>query len=166
MAQIDRTGIHQYLAFRLDKELYAINVGSIKEVLNVPKITKVPKMPIYMSGIINLRGSAVPVLDLCKKFSFGETAFTSDTSIIVIEVETRDEDGVTSKSVIGIFSDEVQKVITIEPQSIEPPPRIGIAIDTAFIRGMGRLGEQFIIILDIDKILTENEMQVLQDNIA
>jgi len=164
MAEINRSEIHQYLTFKLADELYAINVANIKEVLSVPKLTKVPRMPNFMSGIINLRGSVVPVLDLCKKFALGETTFTVDTGIIVTEIDTVRDDGTVEQLIIGVFSDEVQKVVTIEPSDIEPPPKIGISIDTTFIQGMGHVDSRFIIILNINKILTGSEMQVLQEN--
>lgn len=164
MKEINRDEIHQYLTFTLSGELYAINVASIKEVLSVPKITKVPRMPEFMSGIINLRGSVVPVLDLCKKFGLGETTFTVDTGIIVTEIESVREDGSSEELTIGVFSDEVQKVVTIEPSDIEPPPKIGIAINTDFIRGMGHVGSDFIIILNIDRILTGGELEAIQSN--
>lgn len=162
MAQIDRGEIHQYLTFKLADEIYAVNVANIKEVLGVPKITKVPRMPPFMSGIINLRGSVVPVLDLAKKFGIGETSQTIETSIIVTEILNTKGDGTTEELTIGIYSDLVQKVITIEPSEIEPPPKIGVAIDTAFIRGMGHVDSRFIIILDINKILTGSELQEIQ----
>jgi purine-binding chemotaxis protein CheW len=164
MAEVNRKDINQYLTFKLANEVYAINVASIKEVLGIPKITKVPRMPDYMRGIINLRGGVVPVLDLCVKFDLGETQNTPDTGIIVTEIENSLEDGTREILTIGIFSDVVQKVITIEPEEIEPPPKIGVAIDTAFIRGMGHVGENFIIILNIDKILSGTELLELQEN--
>lgn len=164
MADSTRNIIHQYLTFKLADEVYAINVANIKEVLGVPRLTKVPKMPPFMMGIINLRGSAVPVLDLCKKFGIGETSMTADTNIIVTEIDMQKADGTTEELIIGMFSDIVQKVITIDPESIEPPPKIGIAIDTAFIKGMGHIDGNFIIILDINKILTGNELQEITEN--
>lgn len=164
MTDIKTANINQYLTFKLSDEMYAINVANIKEVLVVPKLTKVPRMPEFMSGIINLRGSVVPVLDLCKKFGIGETKLTVDTGIIVTEISRINEDGTEENLVIGIFSDMVQKVITIEAKDIEPPPKIGIAIDTAFIRGMGHVENDFIVILNIDKILTGVEMHEIQAN--
>lgn len=155
--------IHQYLTFKLSDERYAINVAFIKEVLSVPRITKVPKMPEYMSGIINLRGSVVPVIDLCKKFGIGETTRSVDTGIIVIEIPQEDDDGNDKMLTVGVFSDVVEKVITIEENNIEPAPRIGVAIDTTFIRGMGHVNDDFIIILNIHKILTGTEIETLQD---
>lgn len=154
--------IHQYLTFKLADEVYAVNVSNIKEVLGVPRITKVPRMPEFMSGIINLRGTVVPVLDLCKKFHLGETAVTVETGIIVTEISSELADGTPENLTIGIFSDMVQKVITIEPKDIEPPPKIGIAIDTSFITGMGHVDGSFIVILNINKILTGSELQEIQ----
>jgi chemotaxis signal transduction protein len=164
MAEVNRKDIHQYLTFKLANEVYAINVANIKEVLGIPKITKVPRMPEFMCGIINLRGSVVPVLDLCVKFGLGETTNTPDTGIIVTEIENALPDGTVEILTIGIFSDVVQKVITIESGEIEPPPKIGIAIDTAFIQGMGHVNDNFIIILNINKILTGTELQEIQAN--
>ncbi len=164
MAEKKAQDIHQYLTFKLAEESYAVNVSSIKEVLNIPKITKVPRMPDFMSGIINLRGSVVPVLDLCKKFGIGETRMTEETGIIVTEIKKRERDGTEADLVIGVFSEEVQKVISIEPKDIEPPPKIGVAIDTDFIVGMGHVDTEFIIILDINKILTGTELRTLQSN--
>lgn len=154
--------IHQYLTFKLANESYAVNVANIKEVLMIPKITKVPRMPEFMNGIINLRGTVVPILDLCKKFGIGETRMTPETGIIVTEITKRERDGTESELVIGVFSEMVQKVISIEPKDIEPPPKIGVAIDTDFIVGMGHVDNEFIIILDINKILTGSEMNALQ----
>jgi len=165
MNENDRTGIHQYLTFKLAEERYAINVAYIKEVLSVPRITKVPRMPEYMSGVINLRGSVVPVVDLCKKFDLGETTRGVDTGIIVIEILQNQEEDDERVLTVGVFSDAVEKVITIEEAEIEPAPRIGVAIDTAFIRGMGHVGDEFIIILNINRILTGTEIETLQEEI-
>ncbi len=165
MNENDRTGIHQYLTFKLAEERYAINVAYIKEVLSVPRITKVPRMPEYMSGVINLRGSVVPVVDLCKKFDLGETTRGVDTGIIVIEILQNREEADERVLTVGVFSDAVEKVITIEEAEIEPAPRIGVAIDTAFIRGMGHVGDEFIIILNINRILTGTEIETLQEEI-
>lgn len=157
MEDFDRGGIHQYLTFTLADEAYAINVANIKEVLGVPRITRVPRMPEFMSGVINLRGNVVPVLDLRLKFGLGATALTVDTGIIVTEISNVFRDGEDENFTIGIFSDIVQEVVTIEPSMIEAPPRIGCAIDADFIVGMGRLGEGFVIILNINRILSEED---------
>ena len=156
-------GINQYLTFILADELYAINVSNIKEVLSVPKITRVPRMPDFMNGVINLRGNVVPVLDLRQKFGLEPTPHTIDTGIIVTEIENMFEEE-SSSFIVGIFSDLVQKVVEIAPEEIEPPPSIGVTIDTSFISGMGRLDDSFVIILDIHKILSEKELLHMQMN--
>jgi len=151
---------NQYLTFKLAEEIYAINVSSIKEVLSVPKITKVPRMPAFMSGVINLRGNVVPVLDLKLKFGLGQTLNTLDTSIIVTEIKDIFKDDETECFTVGIFSDAVQKVVNIDSSMIEPPPKIGSEINTEFIVGMGRLDDVFVIILNINKIISEGELLV------
>lgn len=163
MKENERLDIRQYLTFVLVDERYAISVANIKEVLAVPRVTKVPRMPHYMSGIINLRGSVVPVIDLCKKFGIGQTRMSVDTGIIVTEILQEQDDGTEKMLTVGVFSDAVEKVLTIEDSEIEPAPKIGVAIDTAFIRGMGHVEDDFIIILDINKILTGEEIETLQE---
>ena len=152
--------INQYLTFKLADELYAINVSSIKEVLSVPKITRVPRMPAFMSGVINLRGNVVPVLDLKMKFALGSTLNTPDTSIIVTEIKDIFKDDETEHFTVGIFSDIVQKVVDLDSSMIEPPPKIGSPINTEFIVGMGRLEDVFVIILNINKIISADELLV------
>ncbi len=162
------TDINQYLTFKLADEQYAVSVANVKEVLEVTDITKVPRMPVFMSGVINLRGSVVPVIDLKLKFGMGETVNTVNTGIIVTEIDNKLEEAEESeKLVIGVFSDSVQKVLTIEPDEIKPAPKIGIPIDTEFIHGMVQRDGNFIIILDISRILNTEELVTLQnkDNI-
>jgi purine-binding chemotaxis protein CheW len=149
---------HQYLTFILANEIYAIDVANIKEVLGVPRITRVPRMPEFMNGVINLRGSVVPVLDLRLKFSLGETNMTKDTGIIVTEIANIFDDNDSQTLTVGIFSDRVEKVIALDERQIEPPPKIGMAIDTSFIIGMGRMDDSFVIILDINRLLSQNEL--------
>jgi Chemotaxis signal transduction protein len=158
MLDINREEIHQYLTFKLADELYAINVANIKEVLGVPRLTRVPRMPAFMCGVINLRGNVIPVLDLKMKFGLGTTEVSDDTSIIVTELGGIFDDGDEENFTIGIFSDIVQNVVAIEPSMIEPPPKIGVSIDTEFIIGMGRIDDEFVIILNIDKMLSEAEL--------
>lgn len=148
----------QYLTFRLADEVYAMNVASIREVLEVPRITRVPRMPAYLEGIINLRGNVVPVMDLAQKFGIGVTAFTQDTSVIVTEITGVFSDDADETLVVGIFSDMVLKVVDIPPEMIEPAPSIGTSVDTSFISGMGRVDDSFVIILRLDSILSEDEI--------
>ena len=158
MAEPKNGDIHQYLTFTIADAFYAVKVTHIREVLTVPRITKVPRMPDFMTGIINLRGKVVPIIDLAKKFGLGETAVTEDTSIIVAEIA----ENAVRKLTLGLFSDSVQKVITIEPKDIEGPPKIGIPIDTAFIQGVGQINGNFIIILNIDEIFTGKELRDIE----
>lgn len=148
--------INQYITFTLGNEEYGICVSNVKEILGVTQITRIPRMPEYMSGVINLRGSVVSVVDLQNKFGMGHTELTEETAILVIEVPTSADD--QKKLNIGIFADKVNKVITLESSAILPPPQIGIEIDTTFIAGMGHIDDRFITILNISKILTQNEL--------
>ena len=147
---------NQYLTFKVDEELYAINVTNIREVLEFQTVSKVPRMPEFMRGIINLRGSVVPVIDLKMKFGIGETEKSIDTSVIVTEIKIDDEE-----IVMGLLTDSVNEVVDIDSDKIEPAPNIGTKIDSSFIRGMGRKDEEFIIILNINKVLTNNELSEL-----
>lgn len=152
--------IRQYLTFKLVDETYAINVGNIREVLAIPRITRVPRMPAFMSGVINLRGNVIPVLDLRMKFGLGKTPIGENTSIIVTELGSIFADGEDESFTVGLFSDSVEEVVTLDEGMIEPPPKIGATVDTEFIVGMGRIGGEFMIVLDIDKLLSENELMV------
>lgn len=152
----DQTSTHQYLKFNVDKENYAINVSNIREVLEFQGASKVPRMPSYMRGIINLRGHVVPVIDLKMKFGLGETSKSIDTSVIVTEINIGDEE-----VVIGLLTDAVNEVIDIENTSIEPTPNIGTSIDSSFIQGMGKKDDKFIIILNINRILSSDEINVV-----
>lgn len=146
----------QYLTFTISNETYALNVSNVKEVQEFTSLTKVPRMPDFMRGIINLRGSVVPVIDLKMKFGMGSTEKDIDTSIIVTEVMI-DEDLV----IMGLLTDSVKEVIELKESEIEPTPYIGTKIDTAFIKGMGKKDDNFLIVLDIDKVLTVNEISML-----
>jgi len=147
----------QYLTFKLEDELFALDIGKVREVLDFTTITKVPQTPDYMRGVINLRGSVVPVVDLRLKFGMVMAEQTVNTCVIIVEVELEGE-----KVVMGAMADAVQEVLDLEPDQIEPPPRIGTKLNTEFIKGMGKHNEQFIIILDIDKVFTQGELDLVQ----
>ena len=147
----------QYLSFKLDAELYAINIVRVREVLDLIKITKVPKTPAFMLGVINLRGSVVPVIDLKVKFDMAAIENTRDTCIIIVNV-LLNEEYVT----LGLLADSVNEVIELAQDEIEPTPRIGARISNDFIKGMGKHNEDFIMILDIDKIFSEQEILQIQ----
>lgn len=145
--------MNQYLTFTLRDELFALDIASVREILDIIQITRIPRTPKFMRGVINLRGHAVPVVDLRKKFGMGDTEQTVDTCIIIVEVNYGGE-----KAVLGALADSVQEVYEMEPGQISPPPKMGTAINAEFIKGMGKQGEQFVMILDIDRVFSEQEL--------
>jgi len=159
MSVFSITDTRQYLTFQLGEEVFAIDVSHVREILEFTTVTKVPKTPDYMRGVINLRGSVVPVLDMRLKFGMTRTDKTVNTCIIVVEVSFEGE-----TTIIGALVDSVQEVFELDPDKIEPAPRIGIKLKTEFIKGMGKRDDHFIIILDIDKVFTAEELTgVVQD---
>jgi purine-binding chemotaxis protein CheW len=148
----------QYLTFRLDEEGFALDVAKVREILDFTTITRVPQTPSFMKGVINLRGSVVPVIDMRLKFGMTETEKTVNTCIVVVEVEFDNE-----SIILGALADSVQEVVEMEPNQIEPAPRIGTRLNTDFIKGMGKRGDNFIMILDIDKIFTSDEIRMAQE---
>lgn len=148
----------QYLTFKLDEEVFALDVAKVREILDFTDITKVPQTPDFMRGVINLRGSVVPVIDMRLKFGMSRTEKTVDTCIVVVEVTTEGE-----TTVLGALADSVQEVIELEPSQIEPAPRIGTKLRTDFIRGMGKHDGRFIMILDIDKVFSSDEITLVQE---
>lgn len=143
----------QYLTFVLDEEVFAVDVARVREILEMPTITKVPQVPQFMRGVINLRGCVVPVIDLHMKFGMPESAQTVNTCIIVVEVMMGSEN-----VVLGALADSVQEVIEMEPSQIEAAPHIGTHLKTEFLKGMGKHNERFVMILDIDKVFSDNEL--------
>ena len=158
MAVASITEITQFLTFKLGEELFALDIAEVREVLDFTIITKVPQTPDYMRGVINLRGSVVPVVDLRLKFGKTMTEKTVNTCVIIVEVAMGGE-----KVVMGAMADAVQEVLDLEPDQIDPPPRIGTKLNTDFIRGIGKRSDQFIMILDIDKILSNDELSLVID---
>jgi purine-binding chemotaxis protein CheW len=155
VAEIKET--RQYLTFQLDEEIFAIDVAKVREVLDFTAITKIPRTPGFMSGVINLRGSVVPVVDLRLCFEMSKTTKTVNTCIVVVEVLLGGE-----STIIGALADSVEEVVDLEPEQIEPAPRIGTQVRTDFIRGMGKRDAQFVMILDIDKVFSAEEFGALQ----
>lgn len=150
-------GNNQYLTFTLDDEVFALEISKVREVLDFSDVTRVPQMPDFMCGVINLRGSVVPVVDMRCKFGIEQTESTVNTCIIIVEVVMDGE-----ASVLGALVDSVKEVLDLEPNQIEPPPKIGTKLNTDFIRGMGKHNEQFIIILDINRVFLADELQLLK----
>lgn len=149
--------LEQYLTFTLGNELFAVDIGWVKEILNDKKITSIPRMPDFIQGVINVRGNAIPVVDLRLKFGMEKTTLTINTCIMITDLEINGE-----KTTVGMLSDSVQEVLEIKQEHINPPPKLGTAIDTKFISGMAQLDERFIIILDINRIFTSEELSAVQ----
>jgi purine-binding chemotaxis protein CheW len=147
----------QFLTFRLDEEIFAVEISKVREVLEYGTITKVPQTPDMMKGVINLRGSVVPVIDMRVKFGMGDIVQTVNTVTIIIEILIDDE-----LVMIGAMVDSVNEVMDLDSEHIEPPPNIGNRLNTEFIKGMGKQGGQFIIILDIEKIFSVSELELVQ----
>lgn len=144
---------NQYLTFTLGEEHYALEINKVSEVLDFMKITRVPRMPGFLRGVINLRGNVVPVVDLRLKLGMSAIKRTVDTCIVIVEVEM---DGETIH--MGALADSVKEVVALHPDQISPPPRFGMRLDTKFIKGMGKQDEEFLIILDIDRVLSSEEL--------
>ncbi len=148
---ITETG--QYMTFKLGDELFAINVAQVREVLEQSRITRVPTAPAYVRGMVNVRGKAIPVVDLRLRFGLPRGTDTVHTRIIVMELELDGEE-----VVLGGIADSVHEVIELDPANINPPPRIAMRWRTDFIQGMGRRGDEFIIILDVNAIFSSDEL--------
>jgi len=151
----------QCLTFKLGEEVFAVDVAKVREILDFTTVTKVPQTPDFMRGVINLRGSVVPVVDMRLKFGMSSTEKTVNTCIIVMEISI---DGDTA--VVGALADSVQEVLELEPDQIEAAPRIGTKLNTDFLVGMGKHNETFIMILNIDKVFTFEELNTVQDCLA
>jgi len=151
--------IRQVLTFRLGQECFGIDVLKVREILDFTDVTRVPQTPADMLGVINLRGQVVPVFDLRTRFGFAETAPTQDSCIVVLEV-TVDEEQV----VVGILGDKVEEVADLDSDQIEPPPKLGNRLRTEFIDGMGKNDDNsFIILLDIDRVFSAEELSLVQE---
>jgi purine-binding chemotaxis protein CheW len=151
----------QYLTFKLSEETFALDVAEVREILDFTSVTKVPRTPAFMRGVINLRGSVVPVMDLRLKFGMSATEQTVNSCIIVVEVSMEGD-----QVVIGVLADAVQEVIDMEPEQIEPAPRIGTKLNMEFILGMGKHNGGFMMILDIDKIFESSDLDMQETSAA
>ena len=158
MSVTETTEATQHLTFTLDEEVFALDISKVREVLEYSTVTKVPQTPEFMRGVINLRGSVVPVVDLRLKFGMTETSKTVNTCVIITEVSL---DGETT--VLGALADSVQEVHEFEPDQIEPAPKIGTRLNTDFIDGMGKRDDQFVMILNIDSVFSSDELAIVQD---
>ncbi len=163
-AETQRDGIldtSQHLTFTLGKEVFALDISSVREVLELTPITKIPRTPDFMCGVINLRGHAVPVMDMRLKFGMPQAKTTVDTCIIIVEVTFEGE-----RIVMGGLVDSVREVFEIPPEGMEAPPRMGTSINTEYIKGIGKQEGEFIIVLDIDRLFSSKELAAARDAVG
>lgn len=151
----------QYLTFKLDGESFATEISKVREVLEHTSITPVPRSPEFMKGVINLRGSVVPVVDLRLQFAMPEVEPTVDTCIIIIEVSI---EGVST--ILGALADSVQEVINLKPEHLEAAPSFGTRIDNDFVQYMGKLEDGFVIILDMNKVFSFEQINKVEKTSA
>ncbi len=147
----------KFLTFALGKEEYGIEILKVREIIGLMEITTVPQTPDYMKGVINLRGNVIPIIDLRLRFSMPEVEHTQETCIIVVEVGTAQ---------VGIIVDSVSEVTDIKGEDIEDAPRFGQGIVTKFIMGLGKKKEKIIILLDIEGVLTTEELKMVEEIVA
>jgi purine-binding chemotaxis protein CheW len=143
----------QYLTFFLADEEYAVGIQRVKEIIEYTAITKVPKVPVWIRGVINLRGNVVPVVDLAVRFGMEERPVTKTTCIVIVEVQQESE-----RAVMGVIADAVNQVIDLAPKDIEEPPAFGTRVRLEYLFGMGKLGKKFALILNIDSVLSAAEL--------
>ena len=143
----------KYLTFLLGQEEYGIEILKVQEIIQMQKVTKVPKAPDFIRGVINLRGKVIPVVELRKKFGMEYQENTDKTCIIVVLIQAGDH-----AMTMGIIIDEVREVLDIAAGNIEETPSFGASVDTGFIMGIGKLGDNVKMLLDIDKVLSSADV--------
>jgi len=151
----------QFLTFLLNKEVYGVNILNIREIVDYGHITPVPMMPSFIAGVINLRGSVVPVVDLALRFSEKSSEKTKRSSIVIMEVKDQEE-----TLEVGIIVDVVNEVLELKSSEIEPAPSFGTKIRTDFISGMGKVSDQLLVLLDIENILSIAELSIVEEREA
>lgn len=151
----------QLLTFLLDGEVYGADIIQVQEVLEYRKVTPVPRMPEFLLGVINLRGQVVPVVDLRRQFGMDVMEITVNTCIVIVDVILEGE-----SVALGLLADAVKEVIELDGNDICAPPRIGSRIDAKFIHGMGKHADDFIIIMDLPKVLADDELTDVIDSVS
>jgi len=152
------TKINTFLSFKLGEEEFAAHVGKVLNILEMTKITEVPKAPEYMKGVINLRGTVLPVIDTRIKFGMPKTEYTTNTCIIVLDIEM-DGDSIH----VGALVDSVQAVLELDNKQIMPAPSIGSKYKSEFIEGVANIDDKFIMILNMDAVFSSNELTNIQN---
>jgi len=147
----------KYLTFRLAEEEYGLEILKVQEIIQMQSVTRIPRTPDYVRGVINLRGKVIPVIELRKKFGFDSVKDTEKTCIIVVQIQHTD-----TTIVMGIIIDEVKEVLNIKAENIEETPTFDANINTEFILGIGKIGNSVKMLLDIDKVLSMGEIASIE----
>lgn len=158
MGNGNESKISSYLTFKLGEEEFAAHVGKVLNILEMTKITDVPKSPDYMKGVINLRGAVLPVIDTRIKFGMTPTEYTANTCIVVMDIDM-DGDSIH----VGALVDSVQAVLEIDDSQILPPPSIGHKYRSEFIEGVANISDSFIMILNMDEVFSSEEVTNMRD---
>ena len=143
----------QLVSFNLGKEEFAVDILKIQEINRMVEITKVPKSPEFVEGVINLRGKVIPIIDLRKRFSLPKAESTRQTRIVVVDIDNK---------IVGLVVDAVSEVLRLPAKTVEPPPPIVAGIDSEYISGVGKLEDRLLILLELDKVLSKDEKKVLE----
>ncbi len=146
-----------YLSFKLGEEAFAVHVNDVLNILEMTKITTIPKAPVYLKGVINLRGMVLPVVDARLKFNMEEIEYTTNTCIIVMDLNSGEE-----LVHVGFIVDQVLEVLELDSGQIEPPPSLGTNFKSDFITGMAKVEDGFVMLLNMSKIFSLNEMDMLR----
>lgn len=134
----------QLVTFSLDSEEFGVDIMLVQEIIRIPPITRVPKAPSFVEGVINLRGNVIPVVSLRNRFGMERVEETDLSRIIVLQVQNRD---------FGVRVDAVTEVLRLDSDAIEPPPSVALGVDSHYIRGVGKIGERLLILLDLEHII-------------
>ncbi|MEO5368431.1 MAG: chemotaxis protein CheW [Magnetococcus sp. WYHC-3] len=151
----------QFLTFQLGGETFAIPIAHVREVLKPPDITGIPGAPAFIRGVINVRGNVIPVVDLKGKFGQGLTEKRRSTRVMIVESVLRDK-----RVVLGALADSVNEVIDLPESQVEPTPEVGVSLKTEFIRGIGKIDDHFVILLDVIRVFSEQELVHLERGAA
>lgn len=150
---VERLRSFPLLSFMIDGELFAVSVAQVREILDRTNTTRIPRMPDFMRGALNVRGAVVPVIDLRIKFGLSPTVVTPDTCVVIMEVEVDGE-----STLLGAMVDAVRDVFEVEAEDIEAAPKMGTKLDTEFIECMARHDEEFVIVLNVNRVLSVDEV--------
>lgn len=149
----------QLLTFTLGREVYALDVGQTREVVDYLHVTPIPKTPAWIRGVFNLRGSVVPVLDLKQKLSMGATEKSRDACVLILEILLGSE-----RTLVGVLADSVREVIELSTSEIEATPNFGSRVSTEYIRGVGRRNGELFVVLDVERIFADDEIEALRSS--